>query len=199
MIRSWQTTARKRSKKCSKRGGQHGHFESDRNKGRPTVQRPATDVDRKTNDVRVPLHEIRADAADDSGDQNKQRDVVALTQCFRQSLDREWRVAIHLSIAARIGFFHRSHELLLLFEFRDQAVENAIVHATMVERHRRARRIIGDEHLNGSPQTARRPVPTIENTVSAFIARLLSPVQRPIPAPLKSKSSAGSARTKRAV
>src|ERR1051326_7078379 len=51
-------------------------FECDRNECGPTVNRPAADVDGVTDRVRVPLHEVRANPADNPANQNQPAEIT---------------------------------------------------------------------------------------------------------------------------
>src|SRR5919108_2555185 len=96
MIRHRQAVKREDAKEGKQGGDENSQFESHRNKGRPTVERPAADVDRVV-DNSHPVLEIKSpDAPDEATNQDDQRDSGApKAQGVSQSLNRKWRIGVH--------------------------------------------------------------------------------------------------------
>src|SRR5262249_42640935 len=94
-----------------------------RNECRPTVERPAADVDRIVDDRRVVLHKKPADAAEQATGEDHQG-YAGLLEADRlsQFFHRKWTERVHVPVSFRVGAVPRFHERRGAGEFRKQAV-----------------------------------------------------------------------------
>src|SRR5665213_2515309 len=123
MMRFGQFVEREHSDDRGERGGKNRQFKRDGNEHRPTVERASADVHRITHDVRIPFHEITAESAANSGDQNDQRhEGFFLAEILRQAFHGKGRERVHFSEAVFVGGFRGDEDFFVVGKFRHQAV-----------------------------------------------------------------------------
>src|SRR6266567_3614097 len=88
-------------------------------------------IDGITDQVRVPLHVVRAQAANDSAHQNQQRKSSSLPQRFRQSFHRKRSETIHPAITLRVRLFRGTQQFVVGFKFRGQTKKIFRAHAVV--------------------------------------------------------------------
>src|SRR5487761_1431400 len=95
MVGHWQAIQGEHAKQGGERRAQHRQLESDRNKGRPTMQRPAADVDRVADYRRIIQHVVRSAPSQQAADQRYQRQPSAPeAKRLRQTVQRERRITV---------------------------------------------------------------------------------------------------------
>src|ERR1051325_4593033 len=104
-------------------GDEHGALERDRDPRRPRVVRPAADVERIADDVRVPAHEESAETAEETaGEDDGGHAGVRHADRLVQSVNGKRREGVHLRVARLARGGGRIEQLLRTVELRDDAV-----------------------------------------------------------------------------
>src|SRR5436190_23028456 len=126
MVGTRQTIQRKRPKEGSQSRAEHAQFKCDWNECGPAVDRPTANVERITDRVCVPLHEVPAGAADNSAYQDHQRKPIFFAERLGQSFDGERRVSVDFAKSRCVRFLGSAYQFFVRRKLRQQPV--AFVH-----------------------------------------------------------------------
>ena len=82
------------------------------------MNRAPADINRITDGVGVPLHEISPDAANNPADQYEERKSIVFAKRLGQSFDGERRVSIHFTKTRGVRCIRGVHQFILRGKFR---------------------------------------------------------------------------------
>src|SRR6185312_2402186 len=88
------------------------------------MERPSRDDDLVVDHVRVPLHEVSENSAEQSAEKSGERNQVSPDSCcFTDSLVRIRAECVDAAITCRARGFRRGEQVLRILELRDDSVE----------------------------------------------------------------------------
>src|SRR5207237_444802 len=120
-----QTVEGEHTEHGAERSEKNRALECDRDPCRPTVERTAADVPRITDHIGVPAHEKAAGTAEESHDQDDDRELRSVeADRFCQSMNRERRKRIDIDVSAFACGVCTVEQRLRIVELRDHAVES---------------------------------------------------------------------------
>src|SRR5215216_7406257 len=100
MVGLWQTVEREHPQYCGQRGAQDCELKCNGDKRRPTMQRPAADVQGITHCHHPPLHAVTCDAAEDTASKgNDRKPCLAQAEGLAQSFNWQWRIGVDSHIS----------------------------------------------------------------------------------------------------
>src|SRR6266403_896640 len=124
MMRLRQTVQGEHSKNGGEGRAENRQFESDRNKGRPAIERAASDVERVGDAVDPLLEKESAEATRQAAYQTDRRHHVAFqSERLRKAFHGKRRVSVHEAVTRCPDFLHRMNEFFGSAELPHHAVD----------------------------------------------------------------------------
>src|SRR5437868_2960138 len=124
MIRLRQFVQSEHSENGSKRSAQNGRLKCNRHERRPAMKRATADVQWIIYDLHVVHHEVARKSAEDSTQENNDRQSRLMKPYgFSQLLNRKRRVAVDPPIALVIRLTRGLHQIGRIIELGHKAVE----------------------------------------------------------------------------